>query len=70
MNWLKQFYTSHTNISHTVMAIVLVLIGAYSQVPQFHDLVNYYFGLCPQSVKQLIISVIAVIAWYKNTHSN
>ena len=67
MKWLINFYKTHTGVSHTIAFVVLILIGAYNQVPQFHDLVNYYFGLCPQSVKQIIISTIAVMVWYTNT---
>lgn len=66
MNWLIKQYQAHTQVTHAVAAVITVLVGAYFQVPAFHDLVTHYYGLLPQTVKEFVATGIAVYTWYRN----
>jgi len=64
---LKTFFTSQGITSHSIAAGIIVVIGAYHQVPQFHDLVTTLYGKLGPTVKEIVASVIALVAWYWNT---
>lgn len=67
MQKVKDWVASHSDLSHAVAVGIAFLFGAYFQVPQFHDLVTHYYGLLPQSAKEFVATVIALVGFYRNT---
>jgi hypothetical protein len=64
---IKTFFTSQGITSHSIAAGMLVVIGAYHQVPQFHDLVTTVYGKLGPTFKEIVASAVALVAWYWNT---
>jgi hypothetical protein len=68
MDQLKQWYLKHTALTHVLATIITFLVAAYFQVPQFHSLVVYYYGLLPQGLKQIIATGILLYGFYRNSY--
>lgn len=66
MDKLKQWYQSHTQLTHYLAAAFTFLIAAFYQVPQFHDLVIQVYGHFPVWGKQLVVTAIALYGFYRN----
>lgn len=60
--WLSK----HTSETHWIAGAVAFLVGAYFQVPAFHDVVTHYYGLMPQTAKELVTTAVALIGFYRN----
>lgn len=68
MDKLLAFLKEHTPSTHVLALIGAGLVAAYYQVPAFHDIVFGWYGLLPQTAKQLITTAIALYAWYRNSY--
>ena len=68
MNKLTDWLKEHTPATHTLAVIGTIVVAAYFQVPAFHDLVFGWYGLLPQTAKQLITTGLALYAWYRNSY--
>lgn len=66
METIKTFITENSAFTHTVAVVFAFLFGAYFQVPAFHDMVTHYYGLLPQTAKELTATAVALIMWYRS----
>ena len=62
---IKAWLASHTAETHYIAVSIAFLVGAYFQVPAFHDSLNKIYGEFPQTLKELITTVIALIMFYR-----
>lgn len=63
---VKTWFEQHTALTHWIAVAAAFFFGAYFQVPAFHDLVTHYYGLLPQTAKELVATAIALISFYRN----
>jgi hypothetical protein len=63
---LVAWYQKHTEVTHALAVAIAFLVGAYFQVPAFHNLVTTYYGMLPQSVKEVVATAIALYGFYRN----
>jgi hypothetical protein len=66
MDKIKQWYEAHTNLTHFLAAAITFLVGAFYQVPQFHDSVMQLYGHFPNWGKQLVVTLVALYGFYRN----
>lgn len=64
MNTIKQFLAANKISAHSIAALWIFLVGAYSTVPAFHSLVSGYYSHLPNSVTQLVAGVAPVVVLY------
>lgn len=69
MNWLKTIWarvrTGYPVFTHAVAAAILFLVGAYNEVPPFHDFVQSVYHSLPLHAQTLIAVAVALGIWYK-----
>jgi uncharacterized membrane protein len=63
---IKAWIAQKGGWTHALALIFTSLMVAYSAVPQFHDLVNQIHQVMPGWLEELLTTVLALIAFYKN----
>lgn len=66
MNTIKAWFNKYKISTHSVVVAVGVLVGAYAEVPVFHQLVLSVYGALPKWAEELAAAAIAVYTWYRN----
>ena len=66
MQQIKDWIASKGGWAHAIALVFASLMVAYSVVPPFHDLVNQAHQAMPGWLQELVTTVVALIAFYKN----
>jgi hypothetical protein len=66
---IKAWVASKGGFAHVAAALFAGAIAAYAEVPAFHSLVVSIYNLIPASGHELILALLGLMAWYKNTQS-
>jgi len=66
MGKLKSWFDSNTSLTHYVAVAIVFLIGAYYNVPAFHQLVVDIYANLPGWGKELATAIVALYLWYRN----
>ena len=66
MDKIKQWYLSHTQLTHALAIIGMGVVAAYNGYPPFHDLVQQVYSHVPVGGKTLVATVSWVYVWYRN----
>ncbi len=62
---IKTWFASHDITTHTVAVLFAIAMAAYTEVPQFHDLVLSVYNAIPLHGQNLIATALALYAWYR-----
>lgn len=65
MNAISSWFAKYSVWTHVVAAFVF-LVGAFNYVPQFHAVVLQIYGLIPAWAQTVVLTAIALYAWYRN----
>lgn len=68
-NAIVNWFQSKGGLAHVIAGIYLGAIAAYAAVPAFHQLVTSVNAMLPAWLEQLVLALIGIFAWYKNTQS-
>lgn len=69
-NRFTAWVQSKGGFAHVAAIIWLTAVGAYSQVPAFHQLVVNVNNALPGWLEQLVLAIVGLIVWYKNTQAD
>lgn len=64
MDKIKKFLASYNITTHSIVAFCGVMVLAFHNVPQFHDLVLAVWQHVPKGAKEAGEAIVAVVAWY------
>lgn len=68
MGSIIQWYQKHTGVTHALAGVITFLMTAYFQLPAFHDFVTKYYGMLPQSAKQIVAMLIVLYGFYRQSY--
>lgn len=66
MTTLTQWLSKYSTFTHAISVLFLFLIAAYAAVPEFHSLVSQIYAALPAWLGELAVTILALIAWYRN----
>jgi hypothetical protein len=65
--YIQDWIASKGGFAHVVAVLFLGAVSAYASVPAFASLINHIYAAMPAWAHELLLAVLGVVAWYKNT---
>lgn len=66
MQTIKDFLAKYSITTHSLAAAFATVSAAFAAVQPFHDLVMSVYDVTPSVVRKLIVTGIALYAWYRS----